>query len=181
MISRYNCAFDFWRAVVDIQTFCQSQSVLKKSFSINELERVFEGADLADASLYGASVVLEGRVDPDGRRIIKGHVEACVPQVCQRCMQTFAYTLSSDICLSPVSSDEQAKALPTSIEPWYCELSDALDLRQIVEDEVILALPLSARHEENDCPVTAREWRFGEQAPAKENPFASLAKLTRKQ
>lgn len=182
MLNRYNGAFDRKaQAVMDIQRFCQSRSKIEKRFLINELRRL--STDLAQAQGEGCYVnlVLEGEVDPDGRAVLAGRLEALVPQFCQRCMQEFAYRLESDIRLSPVASDEEAKALPASLEPLFSE-EGALDLLQIVEDEVILALPISPVHPEGECTEKAREWLFGnEEKVEKKNPFDTLAKLKQKQ
>jgi uncharacterized protein len=55
-------------------------------------------------------------------------------------------------------------------------LSKNLDLRELIEDELLLALPLVPRHE--DCPQPLRVGHAPDPEPdARPNPFAALGAL----
>jgi uncharacterized protein len=74
----------------------------------------------------------------------------------------------------------EAERLPLRYEPYLVEESPLL-LRDVVEDELLLALPNVPMHDEKDCP--ASEWLVAQhqdthsQQDEDENPFSILNKL----
>jgi uncharacterized protein len=99
------------------------------------------------------------------------HAGTVLNLVCQRCLQPMAVPLELDSKLRFVADEAQAEALDEHSEEDVLALTAALDLHELVEDELILALPLVPRHDH--CPnalATAAE-PVAEQA----HPFAALA------
>ena len=103
---------------------------------------------------------------------------------CQRCLAPVEAPLHCDRWFRFVATENAAAALEAESEDDVLELTRALDLRELVEDEFLLSLPVVPRHER--CPeplvvpgdVLAAE---SMEEPAKENPFAVLQALkTRK-
>jgi len=88
--------------------------------------------------------------DEVGQPRVMGRLAAILQLQCQRCMQAMDMPVSVDVHLG------------------------------IVEDELILALPLVALHEMKDCPAADAQVGQDEQnkvSPQRENPFAVLAEL----
>ncbi len=85
-------------------------------------------------------------------------------------------------CFSPVRSDEQAEALPEAYELIEVNEFGEIDLLAMVEDEIILALPVVPVHDSEHCEVSEADMVFGElpEEAQKPNPFAVLASLKRK-
>ncbi len=84
-------------------------------------------------------------------------VSAKVELVCQRCLDNVAYALKSKTTLTVVRDDEEAKRLLKELEPLLVD-DDELDLYQLVEEELSLALPSVALHEGEeraDCEARA--------------------------
>ncbi len=95
---------------------------------------------------------------------------------CQRCLQPMRTPLSIERSILFVPGEDKAEALDAEIEDDVLALPSALDLRALVEDELILALPLVPRHDA--CPMPAGMGPAGQGAdPGRPNPFASLAAL----
>jgi uncharacterized protein len=95
---------------------------------------------------------------------------------CQRCLQPMRTPLSIERAILFVPGEDKAEALDAEIEDDVLALPAALDLRALVEDELILALPLVPRHDA--CPLPAGIAPAGQDAgPARPNPFAPLAAL----
>lgn len=92
--------------------------------------------------------------DSERRRVVRGELEADVELECQRCMTGLSAPLRSSFELGLVASDEQARQLPTELEPFVTD-GDAVDLWTMVEDELLLALPAFPLHERGDCPATS--------------------------
>jgi uncharacterized protein len=100
--------------------------------------------------------------------------DAAVSVECQRCLQTMVVPLHVDRRLFFVEGEDAAAALDTDSEDDVLTLEPAIDLRALIEDELLLALPLVPRHEVCPEPLPLR----GEDAaPAEEHPFAALAAL----
>jgi uncharacterized protein len=65
---------------------------------------------------------------------------------CQRCLQPLRDALTVDRWLRFVPGEAEAEALDAESEHDVLALSRSLDLRELVEDELLLALPLVPRH-----------------------------------
>lgn len=101
--------------------------------------------------------------------------DAALPLICQRTLEMFALPVHIDVRLGLITQEADEAALPTGYEPLL--ISDgALRLADVIEDELILALPV--------IPVkpgaAPTEHTFGEvdEPPeaAQPNPFAVLQK-----
>lgn len=76
--------------------------------------------------------------------------QAPVWLTCQRCLQPMAVDLALDRRLRFVRGESQAEALDAESDDDVLALPRWLDLRELVEDELLLGLPLVPRHE--TCP-----------------------------
>jgi len=95
--------------------------------------------------------------DEAGFCIISGSVKADVKMACQRCLEAAAVSLSSEIVVKVAESDSDAEKISEScsdpldkLEVILCEEGE-LDLLSLVEDELILSLPIVASHDNEDC------------------------------
>jgi len=102
--------------------------------------------------------------------------DADVVLQCQRCLLPLSEAVRVDRHFRFVTDEDTAAALDDEIEDEVLVLARSLNLRDLVEDEMLLALPLVPRHEV--CPE-AVPLQFGdiEAVEEKANPFASLAIL----
>lgn len=94
---------------------------------------------------------------------------------CQRCLQPVALDLEVARWLHFVADEATAEALDAESEEDVLALPRSLDLHELVEDELLLALPLVPMHARcpQPLPMAAGEAAV-EPAP---NPFAALAGL----
>ena len=112
--------------------------------------------------------------------------DASVTLECQRCLEPLHERLRVDRRFVFVEGEETAAALDLDSEEDVLALERSMDLRRLVEDELLLALPLIPRHAA--CPQTAVSAHPGSAGPlpgtstlpAGEHPFASLAALKRR-
>ena len=99
---------------------------------------------------------------------------------CQRCLEPMPKHLSSDNTLAVLWTDEQAAHLPRHLEALILG-EEMCKLSELVEDELILAMPAFSYHETAACKDSitdftdpAPEEMVGEDKP---NPFDVLAQL----
>ncbi len=133
------------------------------------------GPDAADASVRwqatGARAALAGAgLQP----VLHLVADATVSLECQRCLQPLRVPLHVDRRLFFVEGEVAAAALDTDCKDDVLTLEPAIDLRALIEDELLLALPLVPRHEVCPEPLPLRG---DEDTPAQEHPFAALAAL----
>ncbi|MBI3772819.1 MAG: DUF177 domain-containing protein [Gammaproteobacteria bacterium] len=119
-------------------------------------------------------------VDEQGTSFVHGNVKAVVSMTCQRCGDPVAVTVESPVAIAFVTSEEEANRLPEGLEP-YLVVEDRVILADLLEDELILALPIVATHPEQTC----NPWFQRDQTPAeaveekRPSPFSVLEQLKR--
>ena len=125
-------------------------------------------------------VELEFGTDAHGVRFIAGRVETKLVLECQRCLEPMELPLGLDFRLGVVGGQQEAERLPEGCEPLVVEDGAAgrrVSLAALVEDELLLALPIVPRHEDTaSCTQYRAEDSPRTQEP-RDNPFAALAKL----
>lgn len=79
--------------------------------------------------------------DAHGHVVADLSVEANVSLVCQRTLGPFAYPINGQSRIGVVRTEAEAEGLPADYEPLICE-EDDLSIARLVEEEMLLALPL---------------------------------------
>jgi len=106
--------------------------------------------------------------------MIAGHLQTRLGLECQRCLQPLEFPLELDFRLMIDASEE---LLRNSSEDTLYSVDGFVDIVEIVEDELILALPLVAMHEDTSCNENWQASGSISDSAAKENPFAVLQQL----
>jgi uncharacterized protein len=120
--------------------------------------------------------------DAQQRLVVRGKARVEVVLLCQLCNDCFLETLSVDYCVSPVLDNKQAKALPSLYDPWMIDQYEQVDLIRLIEDELLLSLPLAAVHPAEGCSAAILAYLNSTQSPVEElvkqnNPFGVLLPL----
>lgn len=160
------------RAVIDSLEFARSGDELRGEVQVTELGR------LAD-SLYdrggNLQFVLNGLVDGHHRPRLRLAVTGKISIKCQRCLGNLPYDVEMHSAL--LLLDGEVAGDSAEIDDLDAVAVDPeLDVWALVEDEVILALPIAPRHPEGECVVGGGA---GQSRAA--SPFAVLAGLKQKQ
>ena len=111
---------------------------------------------------------------------ILGHIKTELQLRCQRCMQAMSHSVDVDFKLGLVQNEAQMEKLEDEFEPYLLE-SDNNHLPDMLEEELLLALPLVAVHE-FDCSDYLQKQELEQQdkvekTEEKENPFSVLKDL----
>lgn len=119
--------------------------------------------------------------DQQGFYRLDGKLNTDVDVVCERCLQAMAIGIEADFQLAIVWTDEQAKALPKSLDPLLVG-EEGLVLAELLQDELILNTPFVNYHDVDQCPAP----NSAEFAPAADevevktegsSPFSVLGQL----
>ncbi len=148
---------------------------MKGNIPLNCLERL-EGL-LADSE-GSVSVHLHFFRDEQRIAVISGKIDAVLSLTCQRCLTVEKVNIEGAFLFALLRSEEDAHSLPDIYEPLVLDKPE-IDLHALVEEELILALPIVFYHSEVCQPLDGKT-TFGDQvegAEKKPNPFAVLEKL----
>jgi len=148
-------------------------------YTVEQVARVAEFVVSVDSDVQ---VSLSFHIDNQRLAVINGSAQVAVTLMCQRCQKPFEHQIHTTFCFSPVVNDEQAEALPEAYEPIDVDEFGEVDLLAMVEDEIILVLPIAPVHDSEHCEVSEADMVFGKLPEEVEtpNPFAVLASLKRK-
>ncbi|ARU03840.1 hypothetical protein CCO03_03310 [Comamonas serinivorans] len=106
-------------------------------------------------------------------------VDAQLPLQCQRCLTPYAQAVLVDRDFAFVNDEATAEALDDESEVDLLVSSRQFDLVALMEDEVLMAMPIVPKHDVCPGPVTLQVGEVVDE-PAKPNPFAALAALKAK-
>lgn len=107
---------------------------------------------LATGAAEGGRATLHLKFAEDAQRRIEvtGQVGAKLALQCQRCLRPFEWAADLDLRLIAVADEEAAAGVPRDREPVIVP-AGGLDPAALIEDELILALPLAPRCERPEC------------------------------
>lgn len=129
------------------------------------------------------SVELQFGIDEQGVRNATGSIETDIKVLCQRCLQPMDLHVQSEVAIAFVKDDEQVRHLPKRYEPILVNDDEETELVDIIEDDLLLSLPLVTYHEEDECSGLSRYETesdvedLGETIDEKPNPFSVLEQL----
>lgn len=118
-------------------------------------------------------VTLAGQVLTGGRPVLTGGARAAVLVRCRRCLEPFSLHLDVPIRLGVLRDESELARLPEGYEPLICPADHELSLPELMEDELLLALPDHPHHADGMCSISA----VPAQQVGKRRPFAALATL----
>jgi uncharacterized protein len=108
---------------------------------------------------------------------VTGSCRGRVQLQCQRCLEPVEVTLESEFELVVVDRASDADSLDAG-QAWVEAPKGVLNLATLAEEEMLLALPVVARHEDADCDGGQRHFGPpGEPQPERDNPFSALEAL----
>ncbi|MBA4255236.1 MAG: hypothetical protein C0445_05105 [Polaromonas sp.] len=123
----------------------------------------------------------ELRADQAGESVPWLHVRACatVQLVCQRCLGPAPVALDVDRWFRFVKDEDTAAAEDDESEEDVLALLPRMDVGTLLEDELLMAIPLVPMHGECPVPVTTavEDEDFWQAASEKPHPFAALNQL----
>ena len=148
--------------------------VLEGRFVPSDLERLEDSLANDEGELrYRVTAGL----DPQRRKVVSCIIEGFVFLTCQNSLDAFRHEISVEERLVLVDSEAQLPSIEQEApDEDYVVADEPLDIRDLVEDAVLLALPMIPR-KPGTGEAKAGE---GEAPPAKESPFAALASLKRR-
>jgi uncharacterized protein len=163
---------------LDVAAFADAAGEIAGEWPLSSMPR------LTEVTPHGASETTQVRWTARGERHAASpgsvqvwlHLTARVALslVCQRCLQPFEKQFDVSRRFGFVPGEAAAIELDAECEDDVLALTRALDLHELVEDELLLSLPLVPKHETCLLPGPAAE---ADPQAAAAHPFAELAAL----
>jgi uncharacterized protein len=94
-----------------------------------------------------------GRADQRGSLSLHVSISGEVGLTCQRCLGSMPYTVEVERTLYLARNEAELERLDALPDSDAIQPGEALSLVDLVEDEVLLSLPLAAMHAEGECPA----------------------------
>lgn len=161
---------DPWRAV-------DSRSVLTGRLPLSSLPRLRE--PLLDTA-GDVSFRLAFSRDEEHRAVLHCEVAAILRLRCQRCLEGLNHGVDSSVVLALISAMDEERQLPERYDPLLVS-ERLIRPRDLIEDELLLALPQTPMHESGVCGTEVPVVDKAKAQPEKASPFAVLAGLKRGQ
>jgi uncharacterized protein len=165
---------------LDVEAFARSAATASGHRPLCELPRLaslLPSVTAADEVAWrlegGVSAPIGGRCEPRLHLV----ATAVASLQCQRCLEPVKVRLAVDRMFRFLPDEAAAAALDTECDDEVLVTTHALDVVDLLEDELLLALPLVPRHD--NCPVDLMARARGEPA-AVQRPFESLAALKKR-
>jgi uncharacterized protein len=144
-------------------------------FELSGFERLHAVSETNSGQM---NVSIKFNVDEQNLVVISGAGSTVVVLTCQRCNEPYELELNIDFCFSPIKKPEQADELPSYYDAIELDENGEVNLLEMVEDELLLAIPLIPKHELNDCQAAADStWGKLPAELDKPNPFDVLKQL----
>jgi uncharacterized protein len=111
-----------------------------------------------------------------GTSCLDGHVQAELELRCERCLEPVKQHIESGFRFGLITSEDEADSLPKEFEPLLAPDYE-LSLLELVEDEILLSLPIVARHDE-ECSEILQKHKDDDRVQTDTyRPFAALKDL----
>ena len=111
------------------------------------------------------------------RILIDSSVDTRLFVQCQRCLEAMPLDVSVNGRLAVVQGVIEAEQLPEELDPLILDEKESLVVGELIEDELILALPVSPRHATNCVKEDYAAEPTEPEETLKNNPFAMLERL----
>jgi uncharacterized protein len=152
--------------LIDGLQFARGAETLAGTLDPTRLPRLAEMRCTVEALSYE----LRGRTDAQGRCWLRVSGDGMLLLECQRCLEPFSFPLAFCTELLLAASQREIEAADDDFDRVLA--AKEMDVCLLVEDEVILALPMAPRHEQcGGGPIGETTGRA--------SPFGELAKLKR--
>ena len=150
--------------------FAQKQQKIADNFAPNSLNRLAQTLALTgdNAQLAAIDFTLTGDIKRFRQPSLHLHIKSRLPVICQRCLE--AMFIDIELNFDYLLSDSQADDCEDSDEIDWLEINAEMNVRDLVEDELMLAMPIAPVHEAGCNNLSM-------QSGEKPNPFDVLKSL----
>jgi uncharacterized protein len=170
-----------WSKLLDIGPLADGRAEVDFSIPLQEFPRVLPLLAATDGVARGrVNFSREGWI-----AVAEVSVNAEVTLLCQRCLTPLKWPVASVARAALVATPAEAERVPETLETVLAP-EHRISLRDLVEEDLLLALPLVPRHANGDCAgdragILEEQGSAAEPAAETQRPFAQLSELLKRQ
>ena len=153
---------------------------LQGCIPLKQMKRLINALSSSEGEVY---IDVEFSVDTNRVVLLSGEIKTDTKLICQRCMGEMELPIALDFQLAFVRSEAEMERLPEGYEATLID-NNSMMLSDIIEDEILLALPSIPKHLDENCTSdsVAKSWGSQQIEPdtesvERDNPFNILASL----
>ena len=154
---------------------------LQGTISLKQMKRLINALSSDEGEVF---IDVEFSVDINRVVILAGEIKTDTKLICQRCMKEMDLPIALDFQLAFVRSEAEMERLPEGYEATLID-NTSMMLSDIIEDEILLALPPIPKHLDENCSAddVAEGWNSQQtnetntESVKQDNPFDILASL----
>ncbi|MBU6212034.1 MAG: DUF177 domain-containing protein [Gammaproteobacteria bacterium] len=163
-----------WSRPVDVERLADAGECRENDLSLASLPRLAPDLALTDGTVHARIGFARERKQP----VADIEVRARLPLRCQRCLQPVWLDVDQQSRVWLVTDLAKVDRDEMGLEPILAP-EGHIALRDLIEEELLLAVPLVPRHEdESDCTTGSAE---SEEEEVVQRPFAGLGELLKRQ
>jgi len=138
-----------WYTAAEIEALAARQARFCGEFTVKEMHRLAAHLRSEHGS---ATAEFEFSLQVPGCVRLDIKIESRVGAICQRCLEPFELEISERVEFGVVVDEGSIGVLPEGIEPLVLD-GDRLIPLQLVEDELIMAVPMVPKHPSERCAL----------------------------
>lgn len=147
--------------VIDGLEFARTGAKLTGAWPVAEFRRLHDALRSTEGTL---SYELRGVPERQGRPALQLRVDGTLQLLCQRCLGALAFPLRIEVALLLAATQAEIDAEPVAADgPESIVAGREMQVQALVEDEVLLAIPIAPRHEA--CAGEAERMKGPRQMP----------------
>ncbi|MBT4492626.1 MAG: hypothetical protein HOC70_05225 [Gammaproteobacteria bacterium] len=161
-------------ALIDHRKLANQGRILEGSVPVNHLSRLRDMLAKVDGDVYLKLAFSKG---DQQKTHVSGTTYATVELVCQNCLRGYSQELRCELGLDIVEQESELALLEENADSF---IADGQEIRivDLIEDELILAVPMIPRHADGACPGNDYGQAADDEPVTTEmthQPFAGLA------
>jgi len=160
---------------LDFHRLTKEQAIFSGDMSLDSMKRIL---DLLDQQQGNIHYQLGFDKSEQGQTLIDINIDAELVMSCQRCLSPMQVRIARHSILVIVNDKTELHTISSDYEPYVVEENGNLSLHDMVQDELLLTIPLAPIHDEADCGATSTVKKIKEES--KINPFAILERSKKK-
>jgi uncharacterized protein len=133
---------------VDPRRFCRDSKSWETLSDVSAFPRLAH--EFTQGTLFCR---VTGQADQRGGMSLRLEVGGDVALTCQRCLGSLVHRVDTGRTLHLARNETELERLDAMPDADAILAGEVLDLVGLVEDEVLLSLPLAAMHAEGECPA----------------------------
>lgn len=157
--------------IVDAIDFARNDGVHHGKISIAGLGRL---QDYLVGNCGELKYTVAGTLDKTAKPVLRITVQGSINLRCQRCLGELKHVLDLRTDLLLASNESELCRFDEDESTDVILAGSGMDVLALIEDEIILSLPISPRHVESECAIIKAG---GGDIAGEKSPFSALAQL----